>query len=294
MVYKKYIKKKGKIFGPYYYKSYKINGDVKKVYIGGEKEYQEWKAKNSKKISWIHRVKKGNALVRAGHSGKVEQLSNSTPSFGRSANNLKKNSIRIMNLFFMLSLIVLAVFFFMQIASEVIEMPKDLSWNIYPTASKNIAEFVSQISGKVSGFATFETFIEEENVLENYDKEVSLSIKSVPSIAGSSLTDNKNERMDFATSDGNIRLYFNLLNYSEFVSETNDFMVSEGLITPDSFVSSSSISEEVIDKETGYGNAASSGITGGMTGFFIRFFNNILGLTGKAIEPTDFEIILSI
>jgi len=34
MVYKRYAKKNGKIYGPYYYKSYRENGVVKKVYIG--------------------------------------------------------------------------------------------------------------------------------------------------------------------------------------------------------------------------------------------------------------------
>ena len=42
MVYKKYEKREGKIFGPYYYESYRINGKVKKSYIGGDKEYSDW------------------------------------------------------------------------------------------------------------------------------------------------------------------------------------------------------------------------------------------------------------
>mgnify|MGYP001611355959 CR=1 FL=1 len=42
MVYKKFIKKRGRDFGPYYYESYRENGKVKKIYIGGEKEYRKW------------------------------------------------------------------------------------------------------------------------------------------------------------------------------------------------------------------------------------------------------------
>lgn len=34
MVYKRYAKKNGKVYGPYYYESYRENGVVKKVYIG--------------------------------------------------------------------------------------------------------------------------------------------------------------------------------------------------------------------------------------------------------------------
>jgi len=36
MVYKKYLKKGGKIFGPYYYESFRDGNQVKKIYIGGE------------------------------------------------------------------------------------------------------------------------------------------------------------------------------------------------------------------------------------------------------------------
>jgi len=35
MVYKKYIKKNGKVFGPYYYESYRENGKVKTRFVSG-------------------------------------------------------------------------------------------------------------------------------------------------------------------------------------------------------------------------------------------------------------------
>ena len=51
MVFKRYIKRDGKTFGPYYFKSYRENGKVKKIYIGGEKEYRVWKDKEKQKIN---------------------------------------------------------------------------------------------------------------------------------------------------------------------------------------------------------------------------------------------------
>lgn len=38
MVYKKYVYKRGKTHGPYYYESYRDGDKVKKIYIGGEKD----------------------------------------------------------------------------------------------------------------------------------------------------------------------------------------------------------------------------------------------------------------
>jgi len=49
MVYKKYLKKGEKTFGPYYYESYRDNGKVKKRYIGGEKEYRRLKSREENK-----------------------------------------------------------------------------------------------------------------------------------------------------------------------------------------------------------------------------------------------------
>jgi len=42
MVYKKYVYKRGKRHGPYYYHSYRDGESVRKVYIGGKEEYGEW------------------------------------------------------------------------------------------------------------------------------------------------------------------------------------------------------------------------------------------------------------
>ena len=54
MVYKKYIKRGNKVFGPYYYESYRSKGKVKKIYIGRKKEYKLWlKGKLKKERKWI-------------------------------------------------------------------------------------------------------------------------------------------------------------------------------------------------------------------------------------------------
>lgn len=48
MVEVRYIHKKGKKFGPYYYQTYRKNGKVKKSYIGSEEDYAVWKNKNER------------------------------------------------------------------------------------------------------------------------------------------------------------------------------------------------------------------------------------------------------
>ena len=47
MVYKKYVYKRGKRHGPYYYHSYREGDSVKKVYIGGKEEYKAWLKKQN-------------------------------------------------------------------------------------------------------------------------------------------------------------------------------------------------------------------------------------------------------
>jgi parallel beta-helix repeat protein len=48
MVYKKYVYKRGKKHGPYYYHSYREGSSVRKVYIGGERAYKTWLKKRKK------------------------------------------------------------------------------------------------------------------------------------------------------------------------------------------------------------------------------------------------------
>ncbi len=48
MVYKKYIKRDGRVFGPYYYESYRENGKVKTRFISGPTKNDMREKKNSK------------------------------------------------------------------------------------------------------------------------------------------------------------------------------------------------------------------------------------------------------
>jgi len=41
MVHKRYIRKNGKLYGPYYYESYRENGEVKKRYIGSVEQQKD-------------------------------------------------------------------------------------------------------------------------------------------------------------------------------------------------------------------------------------------------------------
>ncbi len=48
MVYERYVYKRGRRYGPYYYESYRYKNKVKKIYIGGKKEYKEWLKKQDR------------------------------------------------------------------------------------------------------------------------------------------------------------------------------------------------------------------------------------------------------
>jgi hypothetical protein len=50
MVYKKYIKRKGKTFGPYYYESYREDGKVKTRFVSGPKKWDINNWMNKKNI----------------------------------------------------------------------------------------------------------------------------------------------------------------------------------------------------------------------------------------------------
>ena len=45
MVYKKYIKRNGKVFGPYYYESYREDGKVKTRFVSGPRKRDKFKKK---------------------------------------------------------------------------------------------------------------------------------------------------------------------------------------------------------------------------------------------------------
>ncbi len=66
----------------------------------------------------------------------------------------------------------------------------------------------------------------DESVVESFDNELDLEIKE-PLNEGE--TGNANERMDFKI-DGGLRLYFDLLNYSEFVETSGEVLIEEGMV----------------------------------------------------------------
>ncbi|GBE19412.1 hypothetical protein BMS3Abin17_00135 [archaeon BMS3Abin17] len=101
MVYKKYIKRGGKLYGPYYYKSIKQNGKVITEYVGPCKETKSMKKKSSLKkffktffISLPIIV-----LVIALFSLPLNQINekqdNQNSNLGLIINNLKKKIIKV-------------------------------------------------------------------------------------------------------------------------------------------------------------------------------------------------------
>jgi hypothetical protein len=75
---------------------------------------------------------------------------------------------------------------------------------------------------KIIGFVVSE--LADEKVVQSFDKQVDLEVKESVMLAGKKVSKNKNKRMDFDLPDGKeIRLYFDLLNYSEFVEEVAAF-----------------------------------------------------------------------
>jgi len=147
MAYKKFVKREGKIFGPYYYESYRgKDGKVKKKYVGTINPDVKKKGNSKKKIGGdFSRLKKG----------------------------------------LLVSLIVVFGVLFLAVAFRGIT-----------------ANVVSDVVG-------------EEVVLEFNKEVVDLEIREPVVFGGDVLNKNKNKRMDFDLGDGNLRLYFDLINYSE-------------------------------------------------------------------------------
>jgi len=148
MAYKRYVYKKGKKFGPYFYESYRDkNGIVRKRYVG---------TKDPDERKFLNKSKK---LV--------------VPT----------------ELLLIFGFLILGLF------------------------------FVIGFSGGLTGFV-----VSEESAEQVFDGEVvDLEIKEPAKLLGARVSENKNKRMEFeiAGSDESegtrIRLYFDLLNYSEFV-----------------------------------------------------------------------------
>ncbi|MFA5855874.1 MAG: hypothetical protein WC867_00820 [Candidatus Pacearchaeota archaeon] len=83
----------------------------------------------------------------------------------------------------------------------------------------------SKLLGGFTGYVVSE--ISEEEILQSYKNDkADLSIKEPKKIFGNIVSENKNKRMDFSLSSGEIRVYFDLLNYSNFVSNIEEKIIN--------------------------------------------------------------------
>jgi uncharacterized delta-60 repeat protein len=229
MVYKKYVKKRGKLFGPYYYESYRDGNHVRKIYIGGEKEYQAWKKKKQKKkvlkkisktFSWKKR-KPGIRDFFGKRKKSVEQPKHRKPGirdffkthkparpFGKPPpgyqKNLRTRGQGFAKIYINVSLVVLI---FLIAANFLI-----VGLQFY-----NLSQgFTGQAVQNVSEDLLYGEF-NNETITQEFDYYNDLEIKTPLEFGGETISKNKNDRMDFFLKNGRIRLYFDLLNYSEFV-----------------------------------------------------------------------------
>ena len=286
MVYKKYVKKRGKVFGPYYYESYRVGKDVKKIYIGGKKEYKAWLEKKAPKKKTFF----SNFTLK--HStNKLDKRLVEQP--------FKKRKVGLKNFSMVLIAILVIVCLAFLLHNQNVETSES------SVSKTSFSKVIDSIQKPISGFVSSELFGEEEKITQDFDKRVDLKIKDPPKSAGKAISKNKNKRMDFELPSGNARLYFDLLNYSEFVEMAGEVMVEEGLVEVVSDVGNDvnettenvsegaeNVSEEVLDESNGVGNVSETGgisdgleveeINPGITGFFSRIFN--IGVTGKVVK----------
>jgi len=110
-------------------------------------------------------------------------------------------------------------------------------WGVF-----NFLDVRSFVPLNMVGFAISENITEgddgfyysyyEEEIIEEFDKkDIDLEIKDSAKFEGKSINKNinKNIRMEFDTGEGNVRLYFDLLNYSEFIEEVEE-IITQGEI----------------------------------------------------------------
>ena len=271
MVFKRYIKKGGKLYGPYYYKSFRDkNGIVRKRYIGTSLPKKERLKKFFKRKRVVKSldgkyvtpllIERGRTKIKDG----VRGVGSAVSKLNKSVKEIQPRVKPVLSFLFVLFFIGLFLMF---------------SMGLVVNSGKLVGKVVGEVEGSnvnlkgnpVSKFTGFiiSPIIDEsdELVTESYDKEVDLEIKDAPMLAGMPASENKNKRMVFDSSQGKVRLYFDLLNYSEFVMEVaeNKGLIDEGI-------------------QTGYGTQ-NSGY--GMTGNIIRFFGlvgRVVGITGDLSE----------
>jgi parallel beta-helix repeat protein len=175
--------------------------------------------------------------------------------------DLKRDNWKRLFSIFSLAIVVMLVF--------MVGNSFDSSYSITGNAARGVSP-VSYLTGLV-----VDSY--DEELVKRFDKDIDLEVKKPVKFGGEVVSRNKNERMEFIGSDDwdNFRLYFDLLNYSEFVSGANSVLVEKGLVEG----VQTGYGEDV-ESQTGYGSEENFGITGNVMKFF--------GITGNVIR--DFEI----
>jgi len=173
MVFKRYIKRGEKVYGPYYYHSYRDkNGEVRKRYVGKE----HTKKRNEKTISY------------------------------------KRYFIFLLVIILVLVILVLRTD--KTVLGYVVRGVTDT-----PSSSTFLGGF-----SKLSGYIVSE--IAEEEIIEEFEikeKNAKLKIKKPKEVLGETVSKNKNERAEYERIGYEVRegliLYFDMLNYSEYIDE---------------------------------------------------------------------------
>ena len=92
----------------------------------------------------------------------------------------------------------------------------------------NVVDSGSSSIFSIVGYVVSGTLDEkEEEIIERFEDEIVLEIKKPVELIGNVVSENKNERMDFKDSNGEFRLYFDLLDYDKFVEEVVDKVIEE-------------------------------------------------------------------
>ena len=96
--------------------------------------------------------------------------------------------------------------------------------------------------------------ISNEKVIESFENEnidINLAIKDSTEILGTEVGKNNNERLEFTTSnEDNIKLYFDLLDYDEFVDEVVEQIVEEEIDLEIDELETVKIGEVEVEEET--------------------------------------------
>jgi len=175
--------------------TYSQGNKLKKRYIGNEKQYKDW----------LKNKKKGKAKKP------VEQLKKIS---GKSV--IRNSSGGLGKVLFILVLIGLAF-------SVVVNFNDFMGVYSISFTGFAISENVSDVES-----ASLYGIYEDEVVEQEFNTEiVDLEIIEPAQFEGEIITKNKNKRMDFELPEGKLILYFDLLNYSEFVEGVEEIIDAE-------------------------------------------------------------------